>query len=192
MFANHQTFHPRFGWIKKGYDAAVADPNVFNLKSAPVRLGVGKNMVEAIRFWAMATKVTTRRPHPERPRLSVHTPTHVGRALLDDRLGLVQRFYRDRYSAIGSLLSTVDPFVMARASGDNKYCTPHQSRPIRPGRAPDRPLPYLASSRGPQAVSRHAATDTRRRTATSIRRLHRPLGVGRRGRASTSAAINAA
>jgi hypothetical protein len=88
MFANHQTFHPRFGWIKKGYDAAAADPNVFNLKSAPVQLGVGKNMVEAIRFWAMATKVLTRRPHPVRPRVSVYTPTHIGRALLDDRLGV--------------------------------------------------------------------------------------------------------
>lgn len=88
MFANHQTFHPRFGWIKKGYDAALADPNVFNLKSAPVQLGVGKNMVEAIRFWAMATKVITRRPHPDRPRQSVYTPTHIGRALFDDRVGL--------------------------------------------------------------------------------------------------------
>lgn len=88
IFANHQTFHPRFGWIKKAHDAAVTDPNAFNRKSAPVRLGVGKNMVEAIRFWAMATKVVARRPHPERPRLSVYTPTHIGRALLDDRVGL--------------------------------------------------------------------------------------------------------
>ena len=88
MFANHQTFHPRFGWIKKGYDAAAANPNVFNLPSAPVELGVGKNMVEAIRFWALAAKVITRRPHPQRPRLSVYTPTRVGRAFLDDKVGL--------------------------------------------------------------------------------------------------------
>lgn len=87
MFANHQTFHPRFGWIKKGYDASARDPNIFNEKSAPVDLGVGKNMVEAIRFWALATKVVTRRPHPERPRQSVYTPTRLGVALLDDRQG---------------------------------------------------------------------------------------------------------
>lgn len=86
-FANHQTFHPRFGWIKKGYDAAANDPNIFNEKSAPVDLGVGKNMVEAIRFWALATKVIARRPHPDRPRTSVYTPTWIGRALLDDRDG---------------------------------------------------------------------------------------------------------
>jgi hypothetical protein len=87
-FANHQTFHPRFGWIKKGYDAASADPNVFNEKSAPVELGVGKNMVEAIRFWALAAKVITRRPHPTRQRASVYVPTRLGRALLDDKEGL--------------------------------------------------------------------------------------------------------
>jgi hypothetical protein len=86
-FANHQTFHPRFGWIKKGYDAAAADPNIFNESSAPVELGVGKNMVEAIRFWAFATKVIARRQHPDRPRISVYTPTHIGRALLDNRFG---------------------------------------------------------------------------------------------------------
>ncbi|BCO83699.1 DUF4007 family protein [Mycobacterium sp. 5-140-3-2] len=87
MFANHQTFHPRFGWIKKGYDAAASDPNIFNEQSAPVELGVGKNMVEAIRFWSFATKVIARRPHPDRPRQSVYTPTHIGRALLDERCG---------------------------------------------------------------------------------------------------------
>jgi len=91
LFANHQTFQPRFGWIKKGYDAAARDPAAFNVPSAPVDLGVGKNMVEAIRFWALATKVIARRPHPDRPRLSVYTPTRIGRALLDDRVGL------DRY-----------------------------------------------------------------------------------------------
>lgn len=88
MFANHQTFHPRFGWIKKGYDAAARNPNIFNEKTAPVELGVGKNMVEAIRFWALATKVIARRPHPDRPRTSIYTPTRIGRALLDDRDGL--------------------------------------------------------------------------------------------------------
>jgi hypothetical protein len=88
LFANHQTFHPRFGWIKKGYDAAAKDPAAFSRASAPVDLGVGKNMVEAIRFWALATKVLVKQPHPDRPRLSIHTPTRIGRALLDDRLGL--------------------------------------------------------------------------------------------------------
>lgn len=86
-FANHQTFHPRFGWIKKGYEAAARDPNIFNEKTAPVELGVGKNMADAIRFWALASKVVVRSPHPDRPRISVYTPTRIGRALLDSRFG---------------------------------------------------------------------------------------------------------
>ncbi|RVW05992.1 DUF4007 family protein [Rhodococcus spongiicola] len=87
-FANHQTFHPRFGWIKKGYDAAVGNPNAFNLPEAPVQLGVGKNMVDAIRFWSTATRVVTRKPHPERSRVSVSVPTQFGRAFLDEECGL--------------------------------------------------------------------------------------------------------
>ncbi len=87
-FANHQTFHPRFGWITKGYDAAVADPDVFNRPEAPVTLGVGKNMVEAIRFWCLATHVIARAPKPGRPRISVALPTALGHALLGDEDGL--------------------------------------------------------------------------------------------------------
>ncbi len=25
IFARHETFHPRFGWLKKGFDRALAD-----------------------------------------------------------------------------------------------------------------------------------------------------------------------
>ncbi len=87
-FAAHQTFHPRFGWIKKGYDNAVDDPDVFSRPDAPVRLGVGKNMVEAIKAWATATHVIARVPNPLRPRMSVALPTPLGRALLDEEMGL--------------------------------------------------------------------------------------------------------
>ncbi len=87
-FATHQTFHPRFGWIKKGYDNAVDDPDVFNRPDAPVTLGVGKNMVEAIKAWAIATHVIARVPNPLRPRMSVALPTPLGRALLDEKMGL--------------------------------------------------------------------------------------------------------
>lgn len=53
-FARHNTFHPRFGWLKKGFDAAVEDPSVFSREDAPVILGVGKNMVRAIKHWCLA------------------------------------------------------------------------------------------------------------------------------------------
>jgi hypothetical protein len=57
VFANHETFHPRFGWLKKGFDAARKHPGVFLQDDAPVRLGVGKNMVRAIRYWCSAFKL---------------------------------------------------------------------------------------------------------------------------------------
>lgn len=57
VFARHETFHPRFGWLKKGFDAVQKEPKVFLQEDAPVRLGVGKNMVRSIRYWCSAFKV---------------------------------------------------------------------------------------------------------------------------------------
>lgn len=53
-FARHDTFAPRYGWLKKGFDLALREPNLFNRPDAPVVLGVGKNMVRAIRYWCHA------------------------------------------------------------------------------------------------------------------------------------------
>lgn len=57
VFARHETFHPRFGWLKKGFDAALLDSGIFLRDDAPVRLGVGKNMARSIRYWCNAFKV---------------------------------------------------------------------------------------------------------------------------------------
>ncbi|MEB3163699.1 MAG: DUF4007 family protein [Prochlorothrix sp.] len=57
VFARHETFHPRFGWLKKGFDAASADPDLFLREDAPLQLGVGKNMVKSIRYWCTAFKI---------------------------------------------------------------------------------------------------------------------------------------
>lgn len=59
-FARHETFHPRFGWLKKGFDQAVNNSNVFLADDAPVRLGVGKNMVRSIRYWCNAFNLLDR------------------------------------------------------------------------------------------------------------------------------------
>ncbi|NET57453.1 MAG: DUF4007 family protein [Symploca sp. SIO2E6] len=73
VFARHETFHPRFGWLKKGFDALQQEPRVFLQEDAPVRLGVGKNMVRSIRYWCSAFKV-----------LENDTPTEFGKKLLAD------------------------------------------------------------------------------------------------------------
>lgn len=59
----HETFTPRYGWLKKGYDAVKKDSTVFKAKDAVERLGVGKNMVRSIRFWCSAFNVIE--PSPE-------------------------------------------------------------------------------------------------------------------------------
>lgn len=55
-FARHETFHPRYGWMRKAYLAA-EHPRTFLDPDATTKLGVGKNMVRAIRYWGLAYKV---------------------------------------------------------------------------------------------------------------------------------------
>ncbi|MHB8804596.1 MAG: DUF4007 family protein, partial [Coriobacteriia bacterium] len=84
-FARHETFHLRYGWLKKGFDLAASDPEGFLAEDAAVRLGVGKNMVRAIRYWCRAFKVTAEHANPVRPRVSLDVPTEFGRRLMSDQ-----------------------------------------------------------------------------------------------------------
>lgn len=60
-FAKHETFHIREGWLFKGMAAIKAAenqnqlPTIFLDKDGPERLGIGRNMVKALRFWIKAT-----------------------------------------------------------------------------------------------------------------------------------------
>lgn len=83
-FARHETFHLRFGWLKKAYTASNEDRDAFGRENATVVLGVGKNMVSAIRYWAQAYKIIEEAPNAERPRMPHLVPSEFGRALLDD------------------------------------------------------------------------------------------------------------
>jgi len=47
----------RFGWITKGFKALGHDAGIFESDNATVTLGVGKNMVNAIRYWLIASQV---------------------------------------------------------------------------------------------------------------------------------------
>ena len=57
-YAKHETFHIREGWLFKGMDAVCRDPRVFMECDASERLGLGRNMVRALRFWMTATGLT--------------------------------------------------------------------------------------------------------------------------------------
>ncbi len=80
VFARHETFHPRFGWLKKGFDRAIENPTIFSEESATVSLGVGKNMVKAIRYWCLAYKIL-REDTTNKHRVLV--PTSFGQRLLN-------------------------------------------------------------------------------------------------------------
>lgn len=82
-FANHESFHLRYGWLKKAYDAISADPRAFGAPDALIKLGVGKNMIRSIRFWSLACKIA------EQPTSKPDMyPSALGTAIFDDKNGL--------------------------------------------------------------------------------------------------------
>ena len=83
-FARHETFAPRFGWLRKGFTAVSDDPEVFVKENAPVALGVGKNMVNAIRYWSAAFKLTVEHPKGGGSRANTASPTWEACWLLSD------------------------------------------------------------------------------------------------------------
>ena len=60
VFSGHESFACRYGWLPKLHEAVADDPTLFESpERAIVRLGIGRNMVKSIRFWADAFGLTT-------------------------------------------------------------------------------------------------------------------------------------
>lgn len=55
-FSGHESFHCRPLWLKKGFDF-LSNGNNFNQPDAVVKLGVGKNMLQAIYYWMYAFNI---------------------------------------------------------------------------------------------------------------------------------------
>lgn len=55
-FSGHETFQCRHFWLKKGYDFLLKKGD-FNDSEALIELGVGKNMISAIKHWLKAFQV---------------------------------------------------------------------------------------------------------------------------------------
>lgn len=81
-FSGHETFVLRSNWLKKAYDLLQERPDLFTLEDAFVRLGVGKNMAQSIRFWGRVCNVFERQDGG-----AGHRSTWLGTALLDDTRG---------------------------------------------------------------------------------------------------------
>lgn len=78
-FSGHETFVLRSNWLKKAYDLLQHTPDLFGREDAFVRLGVGKNMAQSIRFWGRVCDVFERAPNG-----ASYQATWLGKALLDD------------------------------------------------------------------------------------------------------------
>jgi hypothetical protein len=79
-FGGHEKFPFRYGWLKKGIDAASKDPTIFSQDQALVLLGVGKNMVRSIRYWCLTTNILEETA--ESGRLKHLVPTKLGQHFL--------------------------------------------------------------------------------------------------------------
>jgi len=55
-FSGHQTFAFRYGWLEKGY-RFLSENKWFTDEDAIVELGVGKNMVDSIKYWCEMTDI---------------------------------------------------------------------------------------------------------------------------------------
>lgn len=78
-FGRHESFALRYGWLTKGYKAAANDPSIFKSYDATTILGVGKNMVNAIRYWLIASQLLDEK---------TGKPTKLGNFLLDSNKGM--------------------------------------------------------------------------------------------------------
>jgi len=56
-FGRHETFALRYSWLTKGFQTFQNKPDIFSSDESTVHLGVGKNMVNAIRYWLRATQM---------------------------------------------------------------------------------------------------------------------------------------
>jgi Protein of unknown function (DUF4007) len=79
-FSGHETFPCRYAWLPKAFKEINSDPLAFaDEEDAMIRLGVGKNMVRAIRFWMLETSIAEKRDG------RAYRPTTFARAVLGRR-----------------------------------------------------------------------------------------------------------
>lgn len=83
QFAGHETFPLRLLWLRKAYEAVKdgAPRGTFQEQGAIARFGVGRNMVLAIRHWALAAGIIFEDA-------GTLWPTVTGRLLFDDQTGV--------------------------------------------------------------------------------------------------------
>lgn len=82
VFSGHESFTCRYGWLPKLYEAVERDEELFTTdERAILALGLGSNMVKAIRFWGQAFGLL-------QVRRGLARNTELARRLLDTGIGI--------------------------------------------------------------------------------------------------------
>lgn len=81
-FSGHESFVCRYGWLPKFYDLLAHQPQLIRQDEAVmVELGIGRNMVKSVRFWAQAFGLM------EDNTRAMPSPTPFANWLLDTKSG---------------------------------------------------------------------------------------------------------
>jgi hypothetical protein len=81
-FSGHQTFVFRYGWLEKGVRGVEEHSDLFSRDDALVLLGVGKNMVESIRYWCQVAQLIEASTNTGKNSSQCFQPTAIARKLL--------------------------------------------------------------------------------------------------------------
>lgn len=75
-YGQHQSFYLRDRWLNKGIRHLATDERFFYDKDAFEKIGLGKNMVQSLRYWVVATGVVSEVYNDERKK--IHRITELG------------------------------------------------------------------------------------------------------------------
>lgn len=78
-YGQHQSFYLRDRWLNKGIKNIKEDSRFFYDKEAFEKIGLGKNMVQSLRYWVLATRVAEEQFNSERKK--VYKITNFGEIL---------------------------------------------------------------------------------------------------------------
>ncbi len=123
-FAGHDTFHCKSLWLKKGYEFVKAKGD-FNAEESVVALGVGRNMVTAIRHWLRAFGIID----PETNKV-----TDFANFILDDKNGYdpyledVNTLWLLHYNLIKNCYATTYRELFVKFHKENKFFGKEQFR----------------------------------------------------------------
>lgn len=100
-FGQHQSFYLRVNWLSKAMKMTLLDPRFFYDEYGFERIGLGKNMVKSLKYWASATSVLAESKNEENK--PIHKLTELGSMLF-----AYDRFIRMPFTSavLHSLLAT--------------------------------------------------------------------------------------